>query len=239
MNDDRIERIWRRQRDHQDHAGGLDRDQLAGMLQASITPSTRYFRTFLSMHLVVLLAVLVLEGINLYGYFGNRPWFLVHGAMTALALGFASFGIHLFGELGRLDRADLPVADDVRRQLRFYEKDYRWWLWMSAASLVMLALALGTLIDHVGGNFRINQPVVFFGIQAVVLFGSYALYRAIHAPYIDELRHVLHDLENQILERSGSLQVRQARLRPWMIVLMVVLSALAALGMVLALWYSG
>lgn len=239
MNDDRIERIWRRERDHQDRDGGLDRDQLAGMLRASIAPGTRFFRMFLSMHLVVLLTVLVLEGINLYGYFGNRHWFIVHVAMTALALGFASWGIHLFGELGRLDRADLPLADDVRRQLRFYEKDYALWLWMSAASIVMLALALGTLIDNDGGNFRINKPIMFFGIQAVVLFGSYALYRATHAPYVDELRHVLHDLENQILERSGSLQVRQARLRPWMTVLMVVLTAFALLGMVLAWWYSG
>jgi hypothetical protein len=236
MNDDRIERIWRRGRDGDD---GLTRDQLARMLRASIAPGTRYFRMFLAMHLAVLLAVLVLEGINLVGYYGNRPWFIVHGAITALALGFASWGIHLTGELGKLDRADLPVADDVRRQLRFYEKDYARWLWMSAASIVMLALALGTWIDNDDGQFRINKPVVFFGVQAVMLFGSYALYRATHAPYIDELRRVLHDLENQILERSGSLQVRQARLRPWMIVLVVVLSAFAILGLVLALRYSG
>lgn len=235
MNDDRIEQIWR-QGDDDD---GLTREQLAGMLGRSIAPGTRYFRMFLSMHLLILLAVLVLEGINLYGYLGNRPWFVVHGAMTALALGFASWGIHLTGELGKLDRVDLPVAQDVRRQLRFYEKDYARWLWMSAASVVMLALALGTMIDNDGGHFPINKPIVFFGTQAVMLFGSYALYRATHAPYIDELRRVLHDLENQILERSGSLQIRQARWRPWMWVLVVALTALAALGLILALRFGG
>jgi hypothetical protein len=236
MNDDRIERIWREGRDR---GGGLSRDDLAAMLGRSIAPGTRYFRMFLAMHLVILLAVLVLEGINLYGYLGNRPWFIVHGAVTTLALGFVAWGIHLTGELGKLDRADLPVAEDVRRHLRFYEKDYARWLWMSSASIVMLSLAIGCVIDNDGGHYRINKPLLFFGIQALMLFGTYAVYRVTHAPFVDELRHSLYDLENQILERSGSLQVRQARFRPWIWVLVAVLLAFVLLGVVLAVRAGG
>lgn len=232
MNDDRIERIWQ-----SGHAGdgGLTRDALSVMLGRSIAPGTRYFRVFVWTHVLVLLAVLVLEGVNLYGYRSNPGWFAVHLGVTAAALAFVSWGIRLTGELGRQDRADLPVAEDVRRRLRFLERDYAGWLWMSAASVVFLALAINCVVDNDGGQYRIHKPLMFYGMQAAMFFGIYALYRVTHAPYVDELRHALYDLENQVLERSGTLQARQERLRPWMGVLVAVLLALVLLGLVLAL----
>jgi len=199
----------------------------------------RYFRRFVGAHLLVLLAVLVLEGVNLYAYRSSPTWFVVHGVVTALALGFAAWGIRLTERLGRLDRPDLPVADDVRRRLRFCDRDYALWLWMCSLSIVMLSLAINCLVDLDVGGYRINKPVVFFGVQLVMLSGIWAVYRLTHGVYVDELRAVLYDLENQALERSGTLEVRRARFRPWLWVLVVVLLGFVVLGIVLAMRHSG
>jgi len=107
-----------------------------------VAGSSLTLKTFLWLYLAMLLATLVLQGVNLAGYRTNPAMLVVHGVVLAAALGFTAFGIHLYGEVGRLDRRDEKLVDAVERRLHLLRGKYEVWLWICAVTAWMLAWAI-------------------------------------------------------------------------------------------------
>jgi len=228
--DDLIERLWARREEEPK----MTREEIARALRPRLGRSSTFLKFYLWVYLGVLLATLVLQGVNFAGYRTNVTMLTVHALVTAAALGFVAFGIHLVGEVGRLDRMDERLAEAVSRRLAFFRGKYEVWLWACSVSLLLLTWAINTFVDNANGVYRINQPLVFFGTEAVMLFGMYAVIKASHRPVLRELRAVLEDLEAQITGHTEAVDASRARSRWWWLVLVVFLAAMALLGLWMA-----
>lgn len=230
--DDRlIERLWAQGKEEPK----MTREEIVRALRPRVAGSTRPLKAYLWLYLGMLLTTLVLQGFNLAGYRSNPTMLAVHGVVVFVSAALALFGIHLYGEVGRLDRVDEKLADAVRIRLRLLRGKYEWWLWASAVSAWMLAWAINTLIDNADGTFRINKPLVFVGTSAAMLLIVYGGSKISLQRVVLELRAVLEDLEEQILDRTAAVDRKARSLRWQMIALMVVLLLFGLLGLWLAI----
>jgi hypothetical protein len=229
-NDDLIERLWAKREEEPK----MTREEIARALRPRLGRSSNILKFYLWFYLGALLATLVLQGINLAGYRTNATMLAVHAAVTVAALSFVAFGIHMAGAIGRLDRMDEHLADAVNRRLAFFRGKYEVWLWACSVSLLLLTWAINTLVDNADGTYRINKPFVFFGTQAVMLFGMYAVFKAAHLPVVRELRAVLEDLKAQMMGHTEAADALKERWRRWWVVLVVFLTIMLLLGVWMA-----
>jgi hypothetical protein len=224
--DDSIERLWANRKEETP----MSREEIASALRPRVGRTTWTLKFYLWTYLGILLATLVLQGMNLAGYRSNSTMLTVHSLVMALAVGFTAFGIHLVGRVGQLDRMDESLAKAVEGRLTFLRGKYEVWLWACAATLPMLTWAVTTLVDNANGVYRINKPWVFLGTLLAMFFGAYAVLKGAHVPVLHELRAVLEDLEGQLLGRTGALDELKVKWRRWGYVLMVLFTLLLLLG---------
>ncbi|MHC4512971.1 MAG: hypothetical protein ACYTGW_19315 [Planctomycetota bacterium] len=235
MDDNLIERIWQDAGEEKE----MSHEELAGVLRPRVERSSRMLHRYLWTYLLVQMVTMVLAAANFAGYSSNPVMLGVEIAICALALAFAAYGIRLYGQVHGLERLDDSLAQAVRRRLDFYHGGYSVWLWITAVSLAMLSFTINTLVDNVDGHYPINHPVVFVGtLVGMVLFVVLAFHVA-HAPYVQELRAVLADLEAQILDRTLAVDQGRARWRAWHVALVVLLTAFLALGIWMAIGMGG
>ncbi|MCP3917226.1 MAG: hypothetical protein GY711_16885 [bacterium] len=230
MNDDQIEHLWREAPEEP----SMTHEQLTAVLEPRAERNARVLITYVWTYLLVQVTTLLLAGANMAGYRSNPPMLGVQIGMALAALGFAIHGVWLYGGVRRLQQMDVPLAAALRRRVDFYSRNATTWMWCAALSLVVFAFAISSLIDNVDGTYRINKPLVFIGVQVAMVLFLVAGFRIAHEPVLSELRAVLGDLEDQVLDRTKSLDQDQARWRNWRIALVVVLALLLALGAWLA-----
>jgi hypothetical protein len=228
--DDLIERLWAKRKEDKT----MTREEIAGALRPRVVRSLNVFKMYVWLYLAALMATLVIQGVNFQGYRSNITMLTIHMLVAGAALGFAGFGIHIAGAIGRLDRMSDSLADTVRRRLSFFRGKYKAWLWACSASLLLLTWAVTTMIDNMGGTYPINKPIVFFGTLTVMFFGSYAVLRASHIPVVRDLRAVLEDLEAQILQKTKQVDLLQRRWQRWTWVALLIAIVFALLGAWLA-----
>jgi hypothetical protein len=153
-------------------------------------------------------------------------------ALTAGAL--LLFGGHIHNELRRIARADESLMDALERRLAFVHGKYELWLWAAALTCVLLAFALTTFIDNEGGVYRINKPLVFGGTIAGMLLFIYGSGKLATWAPVHEMRDALLDLKEGTSERIAAAP-RRRRIVLWvMLVLALVLTATAVLGLLVA-----
>ena len=215
----------------------MTHEQLTAVLEPRAERSSRVLIAYVWTYLLVQVATLLLAGANMAGYRSNPLMLGVQIGVALAALGFAAHGVWLYGCVRRLQRMDETLAAALRRRMAFYSTNSTTWMWLAALSFVALGFALNSLIDNVGGTYRINKPLVFVGVQVAMVLFLVASFRIAHEPILGELRAVVGDLEDQVLDRTKRLDQDQARWRRWRIALAVVLALLLVLGAWLA-WRS-
>ncbi len=212
MEDDKlIERLWAKRKEEPK----MTREEISNLLRPRVGGFSRTLKRYVWMYLGVLLATLVLQGVNLAGYVTNATMLTVQLAVTVAAIGFAVYGIYLMGEARHLDRMDESLGEAVRRRLAFFRGKYDWWLWACAASLLLLNWAIGTMVDNVDGTFRINKPLLFIGINAVMFFGMYGILKLSHFPFVREMRAILDDLDAQMTDRTREIDEWKIKWKRW------------------------
>jgi len=233
MNDnDLIERLWA----GREEDAKMSREEIAQALRPRVARSTWLLKGFLWLYLAVLLATLVLQGLNLAGYRSNAAMLAAHACVTVAAIGLSGFAVHLAGRIGRLERVDGDLAELVRRRLAFFRDEHELSLWAYSLAMLLLVWALTTWIDNADGVYRINRPWVFFGTLLGMLVFVYGATKASHRPLVRELRAVAEDLEAQMLERTLEADAATRRWRRWQLVLAVLLSLTVLLGLWVA-WH--
>jgi hypothetical protein len=227
MNDDKlIERLWAKRQEEPK----MTHEEISKILRPRVGGFSRNIKAYLWMYLGVLLATLVLQGVNIIGYITNATMLAAQIAATVTAIGFAAYGIYLMGEARHLDRMDESLHEAVHRRLAFFRGKYEWWLWACAASLLLLNWALGTMVDNVGGTFRINKPLFLIGINAVLFFGTYGILKLSHLPFVREMRAVLDDLDAQMTDRTREVDAWKVTWKRWVRVGLVLVLLLLLYG---------
>ncbi len=226
MTDDLIERIWREAPEEQP----MSQAQLTAVLEPRVARSSRRLNAYVWTFLLVQLATLIMASVNLVGYRSNAIMLGAETGLIVLALAFTAYGVHVHGEIRRLERMDETLETALRRRLAFYSSNASVWMWTAAFSLVTLNLAISTLIDNVDGHFPINNPLLVIGLQIAVVLITVAGFSMTHKPHLTELRAVLSDLEAQVLDRTVAVDDELAQGKRWRIVLVALLAAALALG---------
>jgi hypothetical protein len=224
--DNMIERLWAKRREETK----MTREEISNLLRPRIGGFSRTLKLCVWMYLGVLLATLVLQGVNLAGYVMNATMLTVQIAVTVAAIGFAVYGIYLMGEARHLERMDKSLGEAVKQRLAFFRGKYEWWLWACAASLLLLSWAIGTMVDNVEGTFRINKPLLFIGINAAMFFGMYGVLKLSHLPFLREMRAILDDLEAQMTDRTREHDEWKIKWKRWSRIATVLLLLLLLYG---------
>ena len=231
MGKDIIQDIWDKGRE--EHK--MTRAEIQAVLEPRIRKNAFSLRMWVWFYLMVLSATLILDSINIFGYWANPVMLSVQLAVTLISLGFLTYGIHVLRDFVRIDRADESLLVRLRRRLRFYQTKYEIWLWIVVGTVYLLQFAVNTMIDNQDGHYRINRPGFFVGISIVFVLFMYGVMKVAHYPFVKELQAILSDLENQITEATDKVALLRRSWRYWSILLAVVLAILFIWGLLEAL----
>ena len=231
MKDDPIERIWKEPIEDTP----MTQQQLAVIIEPRARSASKRLDRHVWAFLLLQLGTLLLACANLVQYRSNGTMLAVEAGVLILALVFGAYGLTLRGAVRDLDQLGDPLDKTLRRRLAFLDTHATIWIWVAALSIAAFAFALNTLIDGTNGQYAINKPWVFVGVQAAMLLLLYGSFRVVLAPYLHEQRAMLADLEAQVLDKTIDVDRDLARWQSWRIGLVVLLAALMALGAWLAL----
>jgi len=226
MNDELIKRLWHSQEEEQP----MSETALLTALEPRAKRGSRALNHLAWLYLAIQVSTLVLAGANLVVYRSNATMLVVEGGLVLAALGFAAFGVHMHGEVRRLDRRDESLKVGLRQRLSFYRTNTTVWLWLMAFSTAAFSFALNSFIDGTDGHYAINKPLVFVGTNVATVLIVYLSFRMSLDPHLREARAILEDLEAQQLGKTTGLDRELANYRKWWLALVVFLAATAGLG---------
>ncbi len=226
MAKDMIQDIWEKGKAQKKEISMRDIEQA---IRPSIRRQTFTFKIFIWIWLLIIFATLVLNGVNISGYAINPPMLITHLILTLVTIAFGIYGVHLLSELRIIERADESLLSVLKRRLRFYRSKYEIWNLMMAAMIPLLSFALNSYIDNQNGIYRINRPLIFFGVTLLQFIFCYVIIKIGQYPVLKEIKIFLSDLEAQILEGTHKLTDMKKKWRQWAIIL-------AVIGTILLLW---
>lgn len=231
MRDERLQALWKRHRDLPPLTAG----ELGRIVRQGMRGGLRSWKSSVGIHLLALLATIVLGLVNAAMYRDNPAMLGAELGVTLAAFALLAYGVLLARELLRIERADEPLMDALRRRLAFVRTRYELWLWAAALTTVLLVFAVTTFIDNQEGVYRINRPGVFWGALAGILLFVYGAGKLATWPAVREMRDALEDLEAGTGERIAAAPTRRRVIFWWSLVAVVILTATLILGIVVAL----
>jgi hypothetical protein len=196
---------------------------------------SRQWTSYVYLHLAGLVATAIFGVLNAFGYTNDPSMLVAEIGVTLAAVAMIPFGVHVLGQLGRIDRGDEPVFDALRRRLRFYTTTYEIWMWAAGLTTAMLGFVIATYIDNQGGHYPINKPVFFWGTMVAMVLVVYGAGKLASYPVVREMCDALLDLQEDgtgRIERLPELRRRWAR---WRLAAAFGLAVLAVLGVLTAL----
>jgi hypothetical protein len=209
--------------------------QIQSLLEPQIRKNAFSVRLWIWFYLAVGLVTLILNGINIFGYWGNPGMRMVQVSTSIIMLGFLGYGVFLLTDLARIDGSDENVLSTLRRRLRFYQTKVEIWMWIVALTVYLLGFAINTMVDNQNGEYRIHQPALFVGISVGMILFMYAAMKIAQYPLVRELMAIVSDLENQVTEGTDQLAILKKNWRWWSVLLSIVLTLFLIWGLILAI----
>ena len=217
-------------------AGPLEREELERMLSPSVRRSRTTLTRTLIAYLAIPLATAVLAATNVSLFAGNTNMIALELSIAVLA---AAFAAHSFGLVLRLRRGDALAHDligSLRARLDLYERSFGAWMLTACTTPWLLSMAINTRIDGTEGTWRVNHPVEFVIVSAVMLGVTYLGLRVSLRSTVFEMRAALEDLLAEALEATPRAAEVRRRSRGWMLALTLLLVLSVAAG--LWLWWA-
>jgi len=229
MNNDPIQSLWNRGKGKEPK---MSIPQIESILQKSVKRAWTDLRRLVWFYLAVMASVLVVTGMNIAVYRSNAAWLSVHVALSMIVIGFLGFGVHLIGEMRRLDNLAEGLAVLVRRQLRFFKTQYQVWMGVVTLGIWLLGFAVSLYMYHQDGHYRIH-PDLFLAVFVVAqIMITYVIVRVAHYPISRRILAALRDVEAQATEQTRSFEQSQ-KYRILMYALAVILGVALFVGFLL------
>jgi len=87
-----------------------------------------------------------------------------------------------------------------------------------------------TYIDNQNGIYRINKPIVFFGVILMQFIFIYVIIKVSQYPLLKEIKIFLSDLEAQALEGTQNLTETRKHWRRWTTIFVILATLLLLFG---------
>lgn len=217
-------------------AAPLGPDELRRMLRPSVQRTGRALTGTLLVYLALPLATAVLAGANVALFAGDSNLVALELSLAALGVAFAAHTLSLVVRLRRTDAFGRSLIDSLRARLQLYERSFGAWMLTASAAPWLLSMAINTRLDGADGTWRVNQPVEFVVVSAVMLGVTYAGLRVSLRSTVFEMRAALQDLLAEALEATPRVAEVRRRSRAWRLALTLLLVLSVAAG--LWLWWS-
>jgi hypothetical protein len=157
-------------------------------------------------YLSMMAAILVMSGMNLAEYRANPAWVTILVGLIMAALGFLGFGVHLIGDMRRLDNPAEELTSLVRKQLRFLKTKYQLWLGVVAVAIWLLGFTISLYMYAEDGRYAIHKDLFLAVFVVGQLVAIYAIVRIAHYPMVRRIQVVLQDLEAQAIEATQTFE---------------------------------
>lgn len=229
MKDELIQSLWNRGKGKEPK---MSSQEIEGILHHSVKRAWADLRRMVWFYLVVMVAILVVNGMNIAVYSSNRAWLGVNIALTIVVAGLLGFGVHLIGEMRRLDDLAEGLAVLVRRQLHFFRTKYQVWLGIVTLGIWLLGFAVSLYMYHEEGQYRVRPDwflAVFVVAQVLII---YVMVRVAHHPMSQRIVAALRDVEAQVTEQTQRFEKGQ-KYRLLIGILAVILGAALFMGILL------
>ena len=199
MNDKLIQALWNEGKGKEPK---MSKQDIEGILYKSVKRGWTDLRRMVWIYLSVMVAILVVTGMNIAVYASNPAWLGVHLGMTLLTVAFLAFGAHLLDAMRRLDDPTQGLLVLVKRKLHFFRTKYQVWLGIVALAIWMLCFAVSLYMYHENGHYGIKQDlfILTFAVAQVVII--YAMVRVAHHPMVQRILVALRDIEKQSAEQT-------------------------------------
>jgi len=229
MNDNLIQSLWNRGKGKEPK---MSQQEIESILHKSVKRAWTELRRTVWFYLAMMAALLVVNGMNIAVYRSNLAWLSTLIALSVLVLGFLGFGVHVIGEMRRLDNLAEGLTVLVRRQLSFFKTKYQVWLGIVTLGIWLLGFAVSLYLYHQDGHYRVRPDLflaVFVVVQVVII---YVLVRVAHFPMSWRMLAALRDVEAQAIEQTQRIE-RSRKYQILIGVLFAVLGAALFVGLLL------
>ncbi len=235
MEDNNLINVW--QEGNQEILKGrrFERSELETFLKGKVNKAALSLNLNILVYLAVQIAAMVLMGFDLYGYRSNPVMLKVFMPMLIVCSCYLGYGVFLLSYIWQINHGDLDLVTAINRKLKVYRTHYEAWMWIGAVSLLFLIFALNALVDNDQGTYRINRPVFFAAISALILLFIYAVQKAAQLIALREIRVYMEDLQNDVLEKSHVLEKSRRRHKIMGLILVIACTILFVLGIIRAL----
>lgn len=231
MSTDILQEIWRRA----DAEGRpVEATDLQDGCRPAVAEEIRRLRLHIVVHLPLLVAVVIINAINVAISHRQAGAPAMHIVLVAMSVGFLAYGVRLLRDLRAADLGDESLVATIRRRLEFCRTRYEIWLIMVAATVLMASMSGAALTDNLGTGWHINNRKLFAILEMGTFLFIYAMMKAALYPTLGSLKAMLVELEAQSVDGIRRLTVRR-RLWRWCGLAIVVLCT----GLLVALvWQS-
>jgi len=229
MTKDIIQDIWEKGKSPKKE---INMQEIEQAMRPGIRRQNFTFKLFIWIWLIIIFSTMVLNGMNIAGYAVNPSMLIAQITLTLVTLIFAIYGIKLLNELSIIERGEESLIAVLKRRLKFYRSKYEIWNLMMAAMIPVLSFAINTFIDNQNGIYRINQPIVFFGVTLMQFIFCYLILKVAQYPVLKEIKIFLSDLESQVVEGTQKLVEMKKHWRRWGIIFVII----AILFLLFGIW---
>ncbi|KPK75725.1 MAG: hypothetical protein AMJ79_10075 [Phycisphaerae bacterium SM23_30] len=210
------------------------RSELEDFLRPKVRKATLSLNFNIFVYMAVLLATMVLIGIDLYGYRSNPIMLKVLIPMFVISSSFFGYGVFLLNYIHQINRNESDLMGSINKKLKVYRTHYEIWMWMMSISLLFLIFALNSMVDNDQGTYRINRPYFFAIMNLAILLFIYGVQKVAQFVSLKSIKVYLKDLQNEALEGSCQLEEDKKRYRIFAVILVIIFTGLLIWGIIKA-----
>jgi len=212
----------------------LDRSELEAFITPKINRATLGLNFNILFYMAVLIATMILIGIDLYGYRSNPTMLKVLMPMLILSSAFFGYGVFMISNIFQINRNDVDLMACIKKKLKIYRTHYEVWMWMMSLACLFLIFALNSMVDNDQGVYRINKPVFFAVVNVVILFFLYGAQKAAQWVSLRTVKTYLEDLQNEDISGTSRIEKDKKKLLIFTIILVIILTLTLIWGFIKA-----
>jgi hypothetical protein len=229
MNEKDYIKIWEQDK-HVPESQKLDKDMIIKSLQSKVSKVSKSYYMNLFTYLTAILARISVWSMKIYGYRSHPLMLGVETGLLIVSLLFLGYGVFILMKIREINTYTKDLGELLKAKLKFLRFHYEIWLICTAIVVLILSFALNSLVDNQDGLYRINNVILYVGINVGILLFVYGVQKLTAILNLGALRIYLKDLERGYLQKTTILEDRKRRLKWIFILIGVILLITAVLG---------
>jgi hypothetical protein len=213
----------------------LSKMEIEAYIKPRVKRSTFSIKFNLIFYTILAFASLIILVVNSLFYITDPVFLVVNAIGIILSAYIVYYGVYSYQQMRETEGGSGDLSLELQKKIDFYRNIYGKWTWFIPILTLILIFALGTLVDNQDGTYKINNPLLYAGINVVIFLGIYLVNKVSHDFWLKDIKSYLKDIENQLMEGTLEIESRKRRFAWLIFLIFIVLTAMFIWGIIRAI----